>query len=222
MPPARFPRTRSDLLAPDGAVTAATSTNWAGYVDTAAAPYTTVSASWIQPSITGTTTGSVVIWVGLDGWGGTTVEQCGTQISYNAGLTQTAWAEFYPAYAEEWSTATYPVSAGDHLSATVSWDGTYFNYLVTDATQSWTYTEKHSLTDTEIAQNTVGTPPARSTMEVIVESDVASLINFGSITFTGVTAMSAPIAITMVNANTDATPGALAGNSFTVTWNNFN
>jgi len=54
------------------------SPNWAGYV-AAGGPYTSASASWIVPgancgNAVGTTSAT---WVGIDGWGGNSVEQIG-------------------------------------------------------------------------------------------------------------------------------------------------
>src|SRR5580658_1628945 len=56
------------------------STNWAGYADTAG-KYTSVSASWTQP--TGTCRSGdqySAFWIGIDGYSSSTVEQTGTGV----------------------------------------------------------------------------------------------------------------------------------------------
>ena len=231
MPPARH---RRDAAA-DRTEAASYSYNWAGYYDTVNAPYTSVSASWTQPAVTGSTTSAVVIWVGFDGATNSTVEQCGTQITNNAGvITHSIWSEFYPSFAEGWSPSRYPIAAGDAITSSVTFDGAYFYLTVADATKSWTYTDRKALAAEEIEEGTAGTPAARASAEVIVEADYQTgangtqeLANFGTVTFTGVTGMSAsPLQI--ISSSTDssggtllASPGTLSGGSFTVTWLNY-
>src|ERR1700733_12501641 len=64
------------------------SQNWAGYAVTApTAAVTDVRMSWTVPEVTcssGSTTDSVV-WVGIDGWTDSTVEQIGTGSDCSSG-----------------------------------------------------------------------------------------------------------------------------------------
>src|SRR5438046_10081466 len=71
-------RTNAPRLAPNHKITHSTSSNWAGYA-AFNGRYTTVSASWKQPtaSCTSATTYSS-FWIGLDGNSPNTDEQTGT------------------------------------------------------------------------------------------------------------------------------------------------
>lgn len=198
---------------------------WAGYVETANAPYSTVSAHWTVPTITGSTssTAFVSFWVGIDGYGNNTVEQAGILITNptGGGNTYAAWVEFYNAAEEWWSPAHYPVSAGDSFSASVTWNPatSFFDVIMADTTKGWTYTEAKS---GAAATAETATTPALASIEIIVEGSTSPLADFGSVTFTSVTPMTSPIPLTEVNGSTTrATPGTLAGNAFTVTWNHY-
>ena len=204
------------------------SSNWAGDVDTSLPSYTSVSASWTQPDLTGTTVSAAAFWVGFDGWtgaGANIVEQCGTQVYNNSGTyIHNAWTEFYPALSEDWSPALeYPVAAGDQITASLTWDGTWFNVTMSDSTQGWTYTEKKGLVAAEIELGQAGTPPARTSAQVIAENFTGTLADFGSVTFTSVSGLPSPTGIICTNnglssGTVDMTPGTLSGGQFTVTW----
>jgi len=57
-----------------------TSGNWAGYAVTGA-KFTSVSASWVQPSVKATSQDAYSsFWVGIDGDGSDSVEQLGTEV----------------------------------------------------------------------------------------------------------------------------------------------
>ncbi len=74
--------------------TSRTNTLWSGYVITPSSQVQAVGASWVQPAVTSTGQGSTVsFWVGIDGYGGKTVEQIGTSWSASSGYQ--AWIEFY-------------------------------------------------------------------------------------------------------------------------------
>jgi hypothetical protein len=91
--PAPIRLTRAQLNAiPSGAmyvpppIVATTRTNWSGYVaetsfaQPQANSVTAVDGSWIVPKVTGAATGQAEssVWVGIDGFGGSTLEQIGT------------------------------------------------------------------------------------------------------------------------------------------------
>ena len=75
----------------------AESTNWSGYAATAGT-YTSVSASWTQP--TGTCSRGdqyAAFWVGLDGYSSSTVEQTGSEVDCVGRTAEYyAWYEMYP------------------------------------------------------------------------------------------------------------------------------
>jgi Peptidase A4 family len=209
--------------APGAAADAAamTSQNWAGYASAGSAgSFTSVSASWTEPAVTCTATGTFAsFWVGLDGDGTTTVEQTGTEADCDGGTaTYQGWFEMFPAAPVFYDN---PVNPGDAMSASVVANGGgAFTLTLTDSTQGWNQT----------TSQTSGTAQLGSA-EVIAEAPsdqtVLPLSNFGAVSFTGVTVDNTaignenPSALTMVSANgvTEATPSALTGgNAFTVTW----
>ena len=158
----------------------ARSTNWAGYGATGGT-FTSVSANWVEPSVTCTSNGIVGFWIGLDGWGSNTVEQDGTGVDCENGKPrQFAWWETYPANSIQAYSA--PVAAGDRMSSSIAYqgDGRYLMVL-TDRTARWT------------ARNPVSLPAARNvSAEIVAEAvtagnDITSLPDFGSVAFTDAT-----------------------------------
>src|SRR6188472_3762174 len=80
-------------------VTNSTSTNWSGYAATGRT-FTSVSASWTQPTAICTGASYSSFWVGLDGDGSSTVEQTGSSADCSsAGVpSYYAWYEMYPKF----------------------------------------------------------------------------------------------------------------------------
>jgi Peptidase A4 family/Immunoglobulin I-set domain len=215
-------------------VSANTSSNWSGYV-ASAATFSAVSASWIVPAATcqaGETSYSAE-WVGIDGWTDGTVEQDGTQTTCQGGAPYYfAWYEMYgDPYVNggSWialSTSSYPVAAGDAISASTQLVGSTWQFTLVDSTAGWTF------------QTSVPTPapaPAQSSAEWIVERPTVGggltlLTDFDTFTFTQASATgsghSGPIGsfswmpLAMSGAGLLATPGSLdqAGDGFTDTW----
>ncbi len=158
-----------------------TSTNWAGYAADSGS-YTTVTSSWVEPSVQCTSDGIVAFWIGLDGWGSTTVEQDGTGVDCSSGSPEPfAWWETYPANSiQEYNE---PVAAGDSLTSTVTYQSNgKYDLVLTDSTEGWT------------ENNVVAKPSGASnaSAEVVAEAvtsgnSVTQLPNFGSIQFTGST-----------------------------------
>jgi len=96
------------------------STNWAGYA--ARGPwhaFRTVSARWVQPhGLCGPLHTYSAFWVGLDGFGSSTVEQLGTGIECSHGRPVSyAWYEMYPR-----APHFLPIKiwAGNHIAASVT------------------------------------------------------------------------------------------------------
>jgi hypothetical protein len=240
--------------APTGAPTPATSTNWSGYAarsSNAATPFSAVSGSWTVPTLTCSPTGVTYLshWVGIDGLGGSTVEQDGIEAICNSGVASYyAWYELWgdpsplpsvnggmevPA-----SSATYPVHPGDAITASTSFSSPNWLFTVADTTGGWVY----SSSVPEFAP-----APLQSTVEWIVElpdvcpsmntatcTQAPALADFGTADFTGASAtvggvlspISAlnPMALALVltpGTPALASPGPLnsTGNGFTDTWN---
>jgi hypothetical protein len=199
-------------------LTNSTSTNWSGYAVTGGR-YTSVSASWTEPSVSCSGTAYSSFWVGLDGDTSSTVEQTGTDADCSGSTPQYyAWTEMYPKYPVNLS---QPVKPGDKLTASVTTNGSgAFTLTISDSTQGWTNTTSARLKSATLAS-----------AEVIAEapssrSGVLPLANFGSVGFTGATAngvamdqLSGLDPITMASGSTvKAQPSTMSGGSFSVTW----
>ena len=183
------------------------SANWAGYADIAspsngADTFQTLSASWVEPAVTCTATHGGLLglgathaayssfWVGLDGYTSSSVEQTGSDSDCSSGGTPTyyAWYEMYPAASVQLSSTTYPVHAGDTMTAMVMSNaaGTSFTLAIKDTVngvQKWMYS----------IPETASSAPARSSAEFVAEApsqcallfcSELPLANFGSVTFT--------------------------------------
>src|SRR5437763_284727 len=123
---------------PNHKVTNSTSTNWSGYAATGNR-FTSVSASWTEPTVVCSGTAYSSFWVGLDGDTSNTVEQTGTSADCSGGTPQYyAWYEMYPKYPTNLRGTVRP---GDKLSASVTTDGRGgFTLTISDSTQGWTNT----------------------------------------------------------------------------------
>lgn len=101
-----------------------TTTSWSGYAVTAAAPYTTASATWQVPNVTydgGQTPYGyeyVFNWVGVGGDGDATLIQLGTEsvVSTSGAATFYAWYELYPAVSQ---LVALTVKPGDIITASL-------------------------------------------------------------------------------------------------------
>jgi len=150
----------------------ATSFNWSGYAVTG--PNDSVSdvkGSWKVPAIQGACSSQTQyssFWVGIDGYSSNTVEQIGTDSDcQNGSPIYYAWYEFYPHYPYNIRIA---ISAGDVISAEVSYLGGKFTVSITDVTtqKSWNTSEKM--------------PNAkRASAEWIIEDSGGMLPDFGTV-----------------------------------------
>ncbi|MFJ9775072.1 G1 family glutamic endopeptidase [Kitasatospora sp. NPDC101157] len=163
-----------------GGVLHGTSSNWAGYVSTGG-KFTSVSADWVQPAVTCTDTDSwSAFWVGLDGDGSKTVEQIGTEADCSGGSpVYSAWYEMFPSYPVD---LRDPVEPGDHLTASVTTDGSgVFTLSLTDLTRGWSRSVRKTLKSATLAS-----------AEVIAEAPsslfgVLPLADFHTVGFTDAT-----------------------------------
>lgn len=144
--------------------------NWSGYAAQGSG-YSSVTSNWTEPTVTCNSTNDLMApWVGIDGYGSSSVEQTGVATDCSSGrAVYQAWYEMYPA-APVYYTNT--VSAGDHITATVTRSGTTYTLVVNDTTKGWTKTTTKSAS------------AANSSAEVIIESPTAAYPRFGSVSFT--------------------------------------
>ena len=212
-------RTNAPRLAPNHKISQSTSSNWAGY-SAFNGRYTTVSASWKQPtaSCTSQTTYSS-FWVGLDGYSSNTVEQTGTSADCSGGAPRYyAWYEMYPKFPKNLNLAIAP---GDSISASVTTNGNgQFTLTIADSTtgQSYTATQRYKAAQLSSAE-VIAEAPSSS-------NGVLPLTNFGTVNFAAATANGQPLGsfnpdkIDMAaNGVTKASTSALSGGTaFSVTW----
>jgi Peptidase A4 family len=209
----------------------AESTNWSGYAVTGAnGKFTSVSASWTQPTATCTSSGGgrhgrssdsyAAFWVGLDGYSSDSVEQTGSDSDCD-GTTPDyyGWYEMYPADPVYYTNTVKP---GDAMSASVVFSGTdTYTLTLKDSTQGWTETK---------AINESGFD--RSSAEVITEapsssSGVLPLADFGTVNYTAASAngtsmgSQSPTEIVMINnsgEDKDSTSSMSSSGAFSNTW----
>ena len=198
----------------------ATSTNWSGYA-VHGGTYTSVSASWVEPTghcSSGHQYSS--FWVGLDGYGSSTVEQTGSEVDCSAGTPRYySWYEMYPKFPVNF---TNPVSPGDHFTGSVTYNGGgNFTLTLSDTTKGWTHTEHKSLASAR-----------RSSAEVIIEAPSSSggvlpLADFGTVNLSSAMVDGSaigshnPTKITMVTSGgtpKDSVSSLSGGANFSATW----
>jgi hypothetical protein len=197
----------------------ATSTNWSGYA-AVSGHYTSVSASWTEPSVNCSSTSYAAFWVGLDGDGSNTVEQTGTDSDcQGSSPTYYAWYEMYPKYPVDINQTVRP---GDAMSASVTAvTSSSFKLVISDSTQGWTFQTTKSLSSAKLeSAEAIAEAPSSS-------SGVLPLANFGTVNFssTMVNGQSigsfSPQEIVMETSGgtVKAQPSALSGGTaFSVTW----
>ncbi len=200
-------------------ITNSTSTNWSGYAVTGSR-FTSVSAQWTEPTVSCSGTAYSSFWVGLDGDTSNTVEQTGTDADCSGSTPQYyAWYEMYPKFPVNLRGTVRP---GDHLSASVTTDGSgRFTLTITDSTQGWTNTTNARLKSAKLAS-----------AEVIAEAPSSSggvlpLANFGTVGFSAATANGSLLTsstphldpITMQSGSTvKAQPSSISNGAFSVAW----
>ena len=157
--------------------------NWGGYAATGSG-FTSVSATWTEPAATCNSTNDLYApWVGIDGYGSSTVEQTGVATDCSSGSpVDQAWYEMYPKSPVYLSLSTHPVSAGDVINASVTnTSGTKYKLTITDSTRGWTYSTTQSLS------------ASKASAEVIIESPTGAYPNFGTVNFSSATVNGSPL-----------------------------
>jgi hypothetical protein len=171
---------------------AAISTNWSGYAaetslrSPQSVSVTAVSGTWTVPAVTGSGTAYSAVWVGIDGYQSSSVEQIGTESDIVNGQPEySVWYEMYPLGSVAITGMT--VAPGDSITASVVYVNSGFQLTITDNTQS-TAQSKDSFTIFQTAPRA-----QRSSAEWIVEAPssnygVLPLANFSSVAFSAATA----------------------------------
>jgi Peptidase A4 family len=183
---------------------ATTSSNWSGYAAESslsspqADSVTAVSGSWTVPAVTGSSRGTTdsSVWVGIDGYSDSTVEQVGTEEDVVNGVPEyAAWWEMYSSGKgqPEQVITNMTIEPGDSISASVTYIATGahagdFLLSIVDnsrANDSFSAYESSSQLQSPLAE--------RSSAEWIVEAPsvgggISSLANFGAVTFTNASA----------------------------------
>ena len=148
---------------------------------------TAVSGSWKVPAVTGSGTAYSAVWVGIDGYDSSSVEQLGTESDIVNGRAEySVWYEMYPKGSVDITSMT--VSPGDSITASVQYvtSGTYkgeFQLTITDTTQkndSFTTYQSYAQAQRSSAEWVIEAPSSNS--------GVLPLANFGSVTFTNASA----------------------------------
>ncbi len=217
------------------------SLNWSGYVDTGTT-FTSVAGSWTQPAAVcpANKLEQAAFWVGLDGDSpmDTSVEQVGTDSDcvkkvkkVPGGARYYAWYELYPDAVVVLPTSTYPVVAGDSISASVHGSGADYTVAISDGTR-WKFSLPVTAPAVEEDASAEWIAEAPLSCTPVGVCKPVSLADFGTVTFTGASADGEPIngpgftseAVTMTKnvkgTVLEAQPSALAagGAGFTVTW----
>jgi hypothetical protein len=205
----------------------AESTNWSGYVATGAAPYTSVSTSWLQPSVNCSTTPNsyAAFWAGIDGDTSDTVEQDGTLAECSGRTAEYyGWYETYPNPMYNFGDTVKP---NDLLTAkVVSNSPTSFTLTLSDTPANGSAT--WSVTTTQ----TVSSSAALSSAEVIAEAPssnygILPLADFGTAQFEnpliGTSPFSGahgltPIEMITNSGQPEAIPSAFTNDNFSVAW----
>jgi hypothetical protein len=221
------PSTPSSTPSAPATTTSYTSTNWSGYLATSGT-YTTVSANWTVPDVSGNGTSASAdgTWVGIGGVSTGDLIQAGTQDSVTAGgqVTTNAFYEILPSSSVTVYSIT--VSPGDSVSTSVvETSPSEWTITITDNTTAKTFTKTLFYTSTNSSAEWVEEDPSYTNGNMI------PFDNFGTVDFSGISTTksgstdnlntSNALPITMVNnANTPiATPSAIegGGSSFSIT-----
>lgn len=189
--------------------------NWGGYAATGSG-FTSVAATWTEPSATCNSSNDLYApWVGIDGYGSSSVEQTGVATDCSSGSpVDQAWYEMYPANPVYLSTSSYPVRAGDVIHASVTYAGSNkYKLSLNDSTRGWTYSTTKTLS------------AARTSAEVIIESPTGAYPNFGTLHFSAATINGTslgshnPVALDPSNGVYEAHTSAISGGTaFTDTY----
>jgi len=186
--------------------------NWSGMAAQGSG-FTSTSASWVEPSVTCNSANDLMApWVGIDGYGSSTVEQTGVATDCSSGRpVYQAWYEMYPAGPVYYRN---PVQAGDTITASVTRSGSSYTLTLRDVTQGWTKTTNKTL------------DAANASAEFIIESPTGAYPRFGSVDFRNATVNGNPLGdydpVAMDASNSsgyeDHTSGLSGGTDFSISY----
>ena len=119
--------------------------NWAGYsIDSTVGSVSDIQGSWIVPTVRTTTPKQYSCnWIGIDGDNSPTVEQIGTDSDTDSRGRPVyyAWYEFYP---EPCYIIPMAISAGDKMSARVSYSDNNMTLSIVNQNTKKSFVVKHS------------------------------------------------------------------------------
>jgi hypothetical protein len=169
------------------------SSNWAGYADTAAAPFRSVAGRWVQPAAKcdqGTPTWSA-FWVGIGGFkqGSQKFAQIGSEADCTAdGQAKIhTWYELVPAAPV---TVRLPVRAGDQIAAHVAISGQHVTLAIQNLTTHRSFTKTVALPAPD-ASSAEWIAEAPSECDNAGQCQPLPLTDFGTLRFTNATATTA-------------------------------
>jgi Peptidase A4 family len=173
----------------------AQSGNWSGYVAGANGQSTTfksVSGSWVVPTAKCTSASSATysaFWVGLGGAGNAdALEQAGTEANCttSGSTSYYAWYELVPKAPVR---IDLPVSAGDHISTTVTVDGTSVSILLKDETSGQSFSKTLTMSDPDVTSaEWIAEAPSECQGSTTGECTALPLTDFGSVQFSSASA----------------------------------
>ncbi|MFF7468140.1 G1 family glutamic endopeptidase [Streptomyces sp. NPDC008092] len=197
------------------------SADWSGYA--ASGAHDLIQATWVLPAVS-CTSGSQYssVWVGLDGYTNSTVEQIGTEADCSNGTpVYYAWYQFYP---DQRHTFSEPVQPGDELTAFSHYNPLLKSYDmgILDYTARWS----------EHPRGVASGPPP-SSVEVIVglppcdSGCIQPLADFGTVSVQETLVQGFPLAdahpsqivmVTGTGQNKDTVSALSNGTDFSATW----
>jgi hypothetical protein len=198
------------------------SSNWSGYA-ASAGRFTSVTATWIVPTVSATSSGADATWVGIGGLNSNDLIQAGTQAMVDGSGTveYSSWIETLP---QSSRTVPLSVSAGDSVTVTVTQQsGNDWLIAMKNNTTKGTYSVTVQYSSSNSSAEWVQEAPS-------VGRGLVALDQFGTVQFTGASAVRdgktlslsaiGAKAITMINGQGQAIaqPSTIAsdGSSFTI------
>jgi hypothetical protein len=197
-------------------VASSTSSNWSGYAVTGPTAFSSVTGSWTQPAVT-CTRGSAAysaFWVGLGGFAASSqaLEQIGTEADCTASASArySAWYELVPAPSVPVSLAVRP---GDAMTATVTVAGTSVTMTLANATTGQSFTKTATVASPDVSSAEWIAEAPSSCNASGSRCQTLPLANFGTVSFSGVSATGDGVAGTPTTSAWSASAIALRGSS---------
>lgn len=167
------------------------SLNWSGIADTGTT-FTGVTGDWAVPTVLLSSAPEYsATWIGIDGFNDETLIQTGTEQDSASGTTSySAWYELLPA---DPVTINEPVSPGDQMAASISQESaTTWLISLQDVTAKWTFAQTVSYTTPGESAEWIEEAPSS-------DEGVTQLADFGTTTFTNVSATGTDMADAVQN-----------------------